>query len=228
MDEWESDLNVSSGVQKKQGYHHNDLQNALQDVALEFIAERNGPLFSLRELAAAIGVSHASVYRHFKDKAALLEALTVKGFEMLHRYQEIEQAKAGSDSVSQLHALNDAYIRFASEKPGAFWLMFGNQAERETAAKERDRINAAALKTLTDAIERCQREGIIIPGDPQRIAGYLVMAPHGFACYSARDRAMIGMTEEVMKARTLAEIALIPVLTNPPRPHEIMARYFSE
>ena len=105
--------------------------------------------------------------------------------------------------------------------------MFGNRSEEVSRAKSRERINADALKSLVDAIERCQAEGDIIPGDPYRIAGYLVMAPHGYACYSSQDRAMIGIDERMMSARMLGDIALIPVLTRPPSPQEIAARYFA-
>ncbi|MCV0393851.1 MAG: TetR/AcrR family transcriptional regulator [Rhizobiaceae bacterium] len=218
---------LAGNAGKKVGYHHNDLRNALQDTALALIAQRHGPAFSLRELAAALGVSHPAVYRHFPDKAALLEALAERGFSELRRYQEVELAGCGPGAVEQLHALGDAYIRFAEENPGAFWLMFGNRGEEVSRAKSRERINAAALETLIDVIERCQKDGDVIPGDPYRLAGYLVMAPHGYACYSSQDRAMIGITEHMLNRRMLSGISLIPVLTHPPSPQEIAQRYFA-
>jgi AcrR family transcriptional regulator len=211
---------------KKAAYHHPDLRGALQAAALRFIAERQSPDFSLRELAAPLGVSHPAVYRHFEDKAALLDSLAEWGFDELRRYQSVELDRAGSGALDQLFALNDAYIRFASENPGAFWLMFGNRGEEVDRAKSRDRINARALQTLIDLIVRCQAEGHVIPGDPLRIAGYLVMAPHGYACYSSRDRAMIGIEDDMLPARMLGEINLIPVLSRPPSPEDIAKRYF--
>ncbi|MDN2580824.1 TetR/AcrR family transcriptional regulator [Aquibium sp. ELW1220] len=210
----------------KKSYHHRDLRNALQDAAFALIAERNGVAFSLRELGGAVGVSHASVYRHFADKAALLEALTVRGFDLLHAYQQEEISLAGDDAVDRLHALSDAYIRFARENPGAFWLMFGSREESASSAKERERINEEALRTLIEVIVRCQDEGVIVPGDPRRIAGYLIMAPHGYACYSVRDLAMIGLDETLMSARTVSEISLIPVLRHPPSSEAVAARFF--
>lgn len=104
--------------------------------------------------------------------------------------------------------------------------MFGNHGEETDRAKSRPHINKDALKVLIDAIELCQRENIIIPGDPYRIASYLIMAPHGLACYSAKDLEMIGVSTEVMTTRMLAEIALIPVMVDPPSPGEIGIRYF--
>ena len=221
-------MSPGSNSGKKSGYHHKDLRNALQDVALRFIAERNGPAFSLRELGVAIGVSHTAVYRHFADRAALLEALTEWGFSELHRYQTAELAKAGSDPLMRLHALGDAYIRFAQENQGAFWLMFGSRGEEFDHAKARPNINQEAHQALIDTIVACQRADIIIPGDPHMIAGYLIMAPHGFACYSNQDREMVGVSNEMMPASRLAEIALIPVMTNPPSPSEIASRYFAK
>jgi AcrR family transcriptional regulator len=220
-------LGLSPKAGKKVGYHHSDLRTALEDVALAFIAQRQSPDFSLRELAMAIGVSHPAVYRHFADKAALLEALAERGFSELLRYQTVEIARAGPDSLEQLHALNEAYIRFAEENPGAFWLMFGNRGAEINRAKSRERINADALKSLIDAIERGQADGHVVAGDPYRIAGYLVMAPHGYACYSSQDRAMIGVTDHMLTARMLGELNLIPILTQPPTPQQIAARYFT-
>lgn len=220
-------LGLGPDTGKKSGYHHKDLHNALLGVALRFTAERNGPAFSLRELGTALGVSHTAVYRHFADRAALLEALTEKGFSELHRYQRLELAKAGSDPLARLQALDEAYIRFAQENPGAFWLMFGNRGEELTLAKSRPNINQEAHRELIDAIVACQLADIIIPGDPYTIAGYLIMAPHGFACYSTQDREMVGISNEILSARRLAEIALIPVMTNPPSPNEIASRYFA-
>jgi AcrR family transcriptional regulator len=156
-----------------------------------------------------------------------LEALTERGFGELHQFQQAELSRAAPGALEQLHALNDAYIGFAQQNPGAFWLMFGNRGEDVSRAKSRDRINAAALTTLIEVIERCQREGTLIAGDPVRIAGYLVMAPHGYACYSSQDRAMIGLADSTLTPRMLDEITLIPLLLNPPSPAEVAARYFA-
>lgn len=219
---------MTSTTGRKTAYHHADLRNALQAVALTLTEERNGPHFSLRELATRIGISHAAVYRHFADKAALLEALTITGFGELGAYQEAAKDRADKDPLSQLHALNDAYIDFATEKPGFFSLMFGRRLrpEGDPAETEREQINAAALNALTQAIERCQDAGILIAGDPRRIAGYLVMAPHGYACYSTQDRAMVCPPEDLLAPREIAEIALIPLLAEPPGPRDVARRYF--
>jgi AcrR family transcriptional regulator len=223
----EAALSSNAEGRKKGGYHHNDLNRALQDMALDFIAERDGPSFSLRELASALGVTHTAVYRHYADKAALLETLADRGFAALHAYQLQELENASPDPLEQLLALGAAYIRFAQENPGAFSLIFGNRGEEVRRAKAREDNNAAALRTLIDMVVRCQEHGILIAGNPLKMAGYMIMAPHGYACYSTQDRAKVGAGALALSARKLAEINLIPVLAKPPTPDEITARYFS-
>ena len=64
-------------------YHHGDLRAALLTEAQSTLRTRGLDGLSLRELARAVGVSHAAPRRHFADKAALLEALVADGFRRL-------------------------------------------------------------------------------------------------------------------------------------------------
>ena len=73
------------------GYHHGDLGNALLEAAGRVLVEKGTSGLSLRAVARAAGVSHAAPYRHFRDKAALLRALSQAGFERM--------GKAISDAV---------------------------------------------------------------------------------------------------------------------------------
>ncbi len=211
---------------KKKSYHHNDLRNAIVKTSLKFLGKRKGPNFSLREIANELGVTHVSVYRHFSGKRALIDNLTAKGFQELRRYQARELDKAPSDAMSQLNALGVAYILFAKENPGFFALMFGQDREDETPESGREKYNAEALATLIAVIERCQKEGIIIPGDPRRLALYLVLAPHGYASYSSDDLAFISPSSHTREAELMAEMSVISVMTNPPSPEEISRLYF--
>ncbi len=213
-------------IMKKKGYHHNDLRNAIVKTSLKFLSKRKGPYFSLREIANELGVTHVSVYRHFSGKRALIDNLTAEGFRELRRYQINEIEKVPSDSMSQLNALGTAYILFAKENPGFFALMFGQDREDETPESGREKYNAEALSTLVEVIERCQEEGIIIPGDPRRLALYLTLAPHGYLSYSPDDIAFISPSGDVREAEVLAELSVISVMTNPPSPEEVSRLYF--
>src|SRR6187549_1461323 len=93
-------------------YHHGNLRRELVDAALEELAEHGPQDLSLRALARRAGVSHAAPTHHFGDKAGLLTAIAVEGYELL------AESLAGADRFmdpptsadSPFHAQGLAYI----------------------------------------------------------------------------------------------------------------------
>ncbi|MFE2045123.1 TetR family transcriptional regulator [Streptomyces sp. NPDC059477] len=90
----------------------------------EEVLRRHGPAkATVVDVARALGVSHGSVYRHFRTKAALREAVTKR---WLDRTSERLSAIAGEHSDpeerlrSWLWALFDAKRRKAGEDPELF------------------------------------------------------------------------------------------------------------
>jgi AcrR family transcriptional regulator len=126
----------------KEGYHHGDLPAALLAQAVKLIRKRGDLNFSLRDLAAQVGVSHAAVYRHFNSKGALLAAVALSGFALLE--QALRDAAKGLDDQpgQQLVQLGAAYVGLALGHPGHFAAMFApelhasDQAAQVLAAAE--------------------------------------------------------------------------------------------
>jgi AcrR family transcriptional regulator len=98
-------------------YHHGDLRRAVLDAAIDVIATEGPGAVSLRDLARRAGVSHAAPAHHFIDKAGLLTAVAVEGYELL------ADSLAASDP-SSLRELGVRYVRFAVEHPAHFAVMF--------------------------------------------------------------------------------------------------------
>ncbi|WP_404405129.1 TetR/AcrR family transcriptional regulator [Pelagibacterium halotolerans] len=212
-------------IEKKSGYHHKDLRQALLMAALALTVERKSPSFSLRELAAKLGVSHSAAYRHFPDKASLLDALATEGFRKLTDYQLTAMSKAGDDPLAQLYALGTAYVRFAQENEGFFVLMFSPDLPPAGTGSDRVVEDDKAFGNLTAAIVRCQEAGIVMKADPEKLASYLVLSAHGLASYAAQGRAGRFATDyerDDFPAR-VARLTLTPLLTKPPAPREIAA-----
>ncbi|EHR61943.1 TetR/AcrR family transcriptional regulator [Saccharomonospora cyanea] len=101
-------------------YHHGHLRRAVIDAAVEVIARDGIGAISLRELARRAGVSHAAPAHHFKDKAGLLTAIAIEGFEMLA--DSLEEAL--NTASLPLLELGTRYVRFAVEHPGHFEVMY--------------------------------------------------------------------------------------------------------
>lgn len=215
---------------RKAQYHHPNLRQALLDKALGIIAERGGPHFSLRELAGEVGATHPSVYRHFADRSALLDALSAAGFEKLSAYQMQALDRAAPGPLERLVALGIAYVLFAIENPGFFALLFNARPDETPADSGRDSHSEKVLDTLMTAIRDCQAEGTIIPGDPQRLAGFVIMAPHGYAHYVAqahKPRVSAANMPIFPDPEGLARLDLIPLLVNRPSPEEVSRLYFA-
>ncbi|MBB3175514.1 AcrR family transcriptional regulator [Endobacter medicaginis] len=133
-------------------YHHGDLRAALIEVGLRLLAERDVEGVSLREMAREIGVSATSVYRHFPEKAALMQALAREGLDRLAIAQQ--EAASGKEGAASFAATGRAYVRFALTNPAIFRLIFTSsaqlQATGEIEALRMLRANAAAASSGGD------------------------------------------------------------------------------
>nr|MDT0660103.1 TetR/AcrR family transcriptional regulator [Micromonospora sp. DSM 115978] len=130
----------------KQPYHHGDLRRALLDAAVVALTEVGPAAISLRDLARRTGVSHAAPTHHFGDKAGLLTAVAVEGFELLA--DELE--RAGDDLLE----VGLAYVRFAAAHRAHFEVMYQPglyhaDAPEVLAARTRSRAAlAGGLRTV--------------------------------------------------------------------------------
>lgn len=101
------------------GYHHGNLRSAVLARAAEVIEQEGPYAFSLRSLAADLGVSHTAPRYHFGSREGVLNALATEGFaELANRLRANREADGGflESGVE--------YVRFATEYPAHFQVMF--------------------------------------------------------------------------------------------------------
>ena len=157
-------------------YHHGYLRRALVDEALRQIGTRGIGGWSLREVAAAIGVSHAAPYHHFGGRDELLAAVAADGLERLDALMAEGQRRAGADPLDQLLAIGMAYVQFAVERPDHYAAI---EAAAATAANAP--TPGPTWTRLTGAVAACQRAGHLPAGDPVIVAVSLWALVHGLA-----------------------------------------------
>ena len=109
---------------KRKSYHHGDLRRALVEAALSLLTKTQRWDFSLREVARRANVSHNAPYSHFASKRDLLGAVAVKGYEIL-RARLLSALRGKAKPADALKAISIAYLRFATENPAHYRLMFG-------------------------------------------------------------------------------------------------------
>src|SRR5262245_13853672 len=76
--------------QRPDRYHHGDLRRAVLEQAIRTIQRHGVDRLTLRGVAHDLGVSRTALYRHFADKAALVEAVAAQGFRTLR--ERLEEA----------------------------------------------------------------------------------------------------------------------------------------
>nr|WP_167382930.1 TetR/AcrR family transcriptional regulator [Streptomyces mangrovisoli] len=181
-------------------YHHGDLRAALLEGAERTLRDRGVAALSLRELARETGVSHAAPGRHFKDKQALLDALTLAGYERL------AQTLAAADDPAlpiepRLTALARAYLGFAIENAELLELMFARKHDPEASARLTDAVDRS-VGSFERLIADAQRRGEIVEGDVEQITLVAAASLHGLASFSAsgmltREEAYAGVAGHV-------------------------------
>src|SRR3954464_5665118 len=92
------------GMTATRPYHHGNLREELLREGERALESGGAAGLSLREVARAIGVSHAAPRRHFADKQALLDALAEAGFARLTSKLRGAVDGAGEDYEARLRA----------------------------------------------------------------------------------------------------------------------------
>ena len=165
-------------------YHHGALRAALLEEARLLLAEGGIGAVSVRSVAGRVGVSHAAPYHHFPDKASLMAALAMEGFERLKAAFENAQRDAGPEATERLAAIGRAYVEFAVADPELFRLMFRNDSCGSPLSEPGQQLQSAsrsAFDYLLEAVAAGQLAGTVAPADPQELALAAWSGVHGLA-----------------------------------------------
>ncbi|TDH63868.1 TetR/AcrR family transcriptional regulator [Dankookia rubra] len=108
----------------RRAYHHGNLHQALLDAAAALVAERGPEGFSLLDAARACGVSASAPYKHFADRAALLDALAQRGGALLNERLAAAWDEGKPGPGEAFLRIGHAYLAFAREEPGLYLALF--------------------------------------------------------------------------------------------------------
>jgi AcrR family transcriptional regulator len=122
---------------------------------------------SVRAVAQRVGVSVPSIYLHFADKQALLDAVCEEVFAQLH--VRLREASAeGTDVFDALRRQGNAYVHFALENPEHYRIVF--MKEHSAGADAPDAVIASgAFAYLVESVRACADAGVFV-GEPVELA----------------------------------------------------------
>src|SRR5215469_3470031 len=152
------------------------------------LLERTGneEAVTLRAVAREVGISAPSIYSHFPDREAIVDAIVDGAFADFNA--AIEEGynaatAAGAGPRERIRAGCAAYLRFAAERPNRYKLLFERQHRIGGDVPD---VQIAGFELLVRSIQDCVAAGISASTDPFRDATAIWVALHGYATLPAR------------------------------------------
>lgn len=175
---------MPAGIKRKPkgSYHHPDLAQGLTQAAIRMIREDGVDAVTLRDIGSRLGVSRTAIYRHFKDKSALLARVATEGFRLFRAALQtaVEGARAaGSDPIE---AMGLAYVRFALTNESHYKTMFGDACGSWELYPELIQEASGAFEVLLQTtVEEQAASRIAASLEPLQVAHILWANVHGIA-----------------------------------------------
>ena len=165
----------------KGAYHHPDLEGAMVDAAIQIIGRWGVDALTLRNAATRLGVSRSALYRHFKDKSALLARVALEGFRLFRQTLQVAVDLARTNGLDPMEEMGVAYVGFAMANQSHYKTMFSGAIRKCEDYPELNAEADGAFAVLVDAIAAEQKVGRISGTDPVPIAIVIWGGVHGLA-----------------------------------------------
>jgi AcrR family transcriptional regulator len=155
------------------------LRDEILDATTDLLLETgHAKAVSIRSVAQRVGVTPPSIYLHFVDKDALLDAVCARYFEKLD--EEMQRVAADQPSTLEvLRAQGLAYVRFAMQTPELYRI--ATMVEGLPGSDVDVTLNSSAFVHMRNSVESLMAEGIYPSGDPTTAALELWTVAHGVA-----------------------------------------------
>src|SRR5512147_1426353 len=160
-------------------YHHGDLENALIQAGVEILSKEGIEGLSLRKVAKRVGVSYAAPYAHFKDRQALIAAISTEGFKQLYAALDAAASAYAKDPNQQLVEAALAYVQFAVNNTDIFKTMFSGVLEKEKEYPSFVEISHNTFQLVVKIVQTCQEAGCLPSAPPELMAVSVWGQVHG-------------------------------------------------
>ena len=170
-------------------YRHGNLKAAALKAAFALVAKAGHEQLSLREVADAVGVAHRSLYNHFQDREALLDAVATDAYARLA--VQLAKAQTPQDYTAK-------YVRFALANRAIYALM---TSRPHATMKHNPPLQTAVHKVITEAMRIFCRD-IETPAERRRAVMKIYITLYGgISLYAA------GVLDQPSEKALIAELA---------------------
>ena len=143
---------------------------------------------TLRAVARQVGISAPSIYPHFPDREAIVDAIVDGAFSDFNAAIKAAGDAAdgpGHGPLARLRAGCAAYLRFAAERPNRYRLLFERRDIVGDGQFRFSAVRAQSFNLLVANVQDCVDAGISASTDPELDARAIWAALHGFATLHA-------------------------------------------
>ncbi len=166
----------------KHDYHHGNLKEEFISIAMDFIAKEDVEKLTLKVLSDATGTSRSAIYKHFKNKDALIETIIERGFDKFDAQTTLHLKDNTEALVDKFYLTGKLYVEFAKNNPNLYRLLFGKKyahiREELLSIKDED---CSGFTALQQTVKEGQRVGILKKEDSYKQAIVIWATMHGFS-----------------------------------------------
>ena len=148
------------------------------------LLERTGSeeAVTLRAVARQVGISAPSIYSHFTDREAIVDAIIDEAFADFNAaIRDASDAAMAAGPLARLRAGCAAYLRFAAERPNRYQLLFERRDFVGEGPPRVPELRIESFDLLIGSLRACVEAGISASADPKLAAAAIWVALHGFA-----------------------------------------------
>ena len=186
------------------------LRDTIVNAATELLVETGyAKAVSIRSVAERAGVTSPSIYLHFVDKDALLDAVCAQHFQELDGQMQSAAADCNG-TVEVLLALGMIYVRFALKYPVLYRI--ATMGEPRPPSVVDTALAKSAFVHMRATVQTMIDDGIYPPGDATKMALELWTVVHGVAALLiAKPYWLLDdveeLTDKVLRAMCYGQIA---------------------
>lgn len=139
---------------------------------------------TLRAIARQVGISAPSIYAHFADREAIVDAIVNGAFSDFNAATQAASdaaVRAGAGPRTRLRAGCAAYLEFAAERPNRYQLLFARRDLIGDGPGADRLMRLEGFELLVASVQDCIDAGISASDDAARDATAIWVALHGFA-----------------------------------------------
>lgn len=140
-------------------------------MGLELVQAKGHVALSVRHVAAALGLAHRSLYNHFADREAFLDAIAERGFTDFG--ESLKSCRAPADYVR-------TYVEFALRNPQLYDLL---RSRPHATMKEKPSLQAAVHIGLTEALRLFSKPGRNSDENRRAVMKVLILLHGGIAMH---------------------------------------------